>query len=139
MILLDTNVLSALMQPVPDALVAAWLDRQVDSEIWTTSVSVFEIEYGLELMPTGKRRNHLESEFANLLAQDLRGRIADLDAIAAATAGRLMARRRRAGRDYQPEDSMISAIALTRRASLATRNVKHFDDLPITVVNPWQA
>ena len=139
MILLDTSVLSALMQQVPDPVVAAWLNRQVDSEIWTTSVSVFEIEYGIELMPAGERRNHLERELANLLSQDLRGRIADLDAIAAAEAGRLMARRRRAGRDYEPEDSMISAIAITRRATLATRNIKHFDDLPISVVNPWQA
>jgi predicted nucleic acid-binding protein len=102
-------------------------------------VSVFEIEYGIELMPTGKRRNHLERELANVLAQDLRGRVADLDATAAAEAGRLMAKRRRAGRNYQPEDSMISAIAMTRRATLATRNVKHFDDLPISVLNPWQA
>jgi predicted nucleic acid-binding protein len=139
MILLDTNVLSALMQLVPDPVVTAWLNRQADSEIWTTSVSVFEIEYGIELMPAGKRRNHLERELANVLAQDLRGRVADLDATAAAEAGRLMAKRRRAGRDYQPEDSMISAIAMTRRATLATRNVKHFDDLPISVLNPWQA
>jgi predicted nucleic acid-binding protein len=138
MILLDTNVLSALMQMVPDPVVAAWLNRQADSEIWTTSVSVFEIEYGIELMPAGKRRNHLERELANLLSQDLRGRVADLDATAAAEAGRLMARRRRAGRDYQPEDSMISAIAITRLATLATRNVKHFADLPVPVVNPWQ-
>jgi len=139
MILLDTNVLSALMQMVPDPVVAAWLNRQADSEIWTTSVSVFEIEYGIELMPAAKRRNHLERELANLLAQDLRGRVADLDASAAAEAGRLMAKRRRAGRDYQPEDSMISAIAaITRLATLATRNVKHFDDLRIPVVNPWQ-
>lgn len=139
MILLDTNVLSALMQLVPDPVVTAWLNRQADSQIWTTSVSVFEIEYGIELMPAGKRRNHLERELANVLAQDLRGRVAGLDATAAAEAGKLMAKRRRAGRDYQPEDSMISAIAVTRRATLATRNVKHFDDLPIAVVNPWQA
>jgi predicted nucleic acid-binding protein len=139
MILLDTNVLSALMQLVPDPVVTAWLNRQADSQIWTTSVSVFEIEYWIELMPPGKRRNHLERELANVLAQDLRGRVAGLDATAAAEAGKLMAKRRRAGRDYQPEDSMISAIAVTRRATLATRNVKHFDDLPIAVVNPWQA
>jgi len=138
MILLDTNVLSALMQQVPDSLVAAWLDRQSRYEIWTTSVTVFEAEYGIQLMPLGKRRSHLETVFAAFLSGKLRGRVADLDATAAAEAGRLMARRRRAGRDYQPEDSMISAIAITRLATLATRNVKHFADLPIPVVNPWQ-
>jgi toxin FitB len=138
MILLDTNVLSALMQPKPESLVAAWLDRQSRYEIWTTSVTVFEVEYGIHLMPPGKRRFHLETVFAAFLSNPLRGRIAELDATAAAEAGRLMAKRRRAGRDYQPEDSMISAIAVTRRATLATRNVRHFDDLPVSLVNPWQ-
>ena len=139
MILLDTNVLSALMQPTPDFSVAAWLDRQSEREIWTSTVSLFEVEYGLNLMPVGKRRSHLETVFATLLRGELRGRIADLDPRAAAEAGKLMATRQQQGRDYEPLDAMIAAIAVTRRASLATRNVKHFDDLPITVLNPWQA
>ncbi len=139
MILLDTNVLSALMHPVPNASVVAWLDRQSEREIWISTVSVFEVEYGLNLMPVGKRRVHLETAFAVLLGQGLRGQIADFDPRAATEAGKLMARRQQEGRDYKPLDAMIAAIAVTRRASLATRNVKHFDDLSITVVNPWQA
>jgi toxin FitB len=139
MILLDTNVLSALMQPAPDPSVVAWLDRQSEREIWTSTVSLFEVEYGLNLMPVGKRRAHLETAFVALLGRELRGRIADLDPRAATEAGKLMARRQQQGQDYEPLDAMIAAIAMTRRASIATRNVKHFDDLPITVVNPWQA
>lgn len=139
MILLDTNVLSALMRPVPDPSVTAWLDRQSEREIWTSTVSVFEVEYGLNLMPLGKRRARLETAFAALLRQELRGQIADLDPRAATEAGKLMAKRQQQGRDHEPLDAMIAGIALTRRAALATRNVKHFDDLPITVVNPWQA
>ena len=139
MILLDTNVLSALMQPVPDHSVASWLDRQSEREIWTSTVSVFEVEYGLNLMPFGRRHARLEIAFAALLRQELRGQIADLDPRAATEAGKLMAKRQQQGRDYQPLDAMIAAIALTRHAALATRNVKHFDDLPITVLNPWQA
>jgi toxin FitB len=139
MILLDTTILSALMQPIPEPLVIAWLDRQSEHEVWTSSVNIFEVKFGLNLMPRGKRRNHLETALAGLLVQDLRGRIVDFDPRAAAEAGRLMAKRKREGRDYKPLDSMIAAIAVTRRAALATRNVKHFDDLPITVINPWQA
>jgi len=139
MILLDTNVLSALMQPVPELLVVAWLNRQSEHEIWTSSVNIFEVEFGLNLLPTGKRRSHLETALAGLLIEDLRGRIADFDPRAATEAGKLMARRKLAGRDYKPIDAMIAAIAVTRRATVATRNVKHFDDLPISVVNPWQA
>jgi toxin FitB len=139
MILLDTNVLSALMQPIPDPSVAAWLDRQSDREIWTSTVSLFEVEYGLNLMPIGKRRTHLEAAFAILIGQELRGQVADFDPRAATEAGKLMVTRQQQGRDYELLDAMIAAIAVTRRASLATRNVKHFDDLPITIVNPWQA
>lgn len=139
MILLDTDVLSALMQPIAEPSVVGWLDRQPEHEIWTSSVNVFEVEFGLNLMPPGKRRSHLELALAALLFHDLRGQVVDFDARAATEAGRLMAKRKREGRDYKPLDAMIAAIAVTRRASLATRNVKHFDDLSITVVNPWQA
>jgi predicted nucleic acid-binding protein len=138
MILLDTNVLSALMQPVPEPLVVAWLDRQSEDEIWTSSVNIFEVEFGLNLMPRGKRRSHLESALADFLVQDLRGQILDFDPRAATEAGRLMANRKLTGRDYKPIDAMIAGIALSRRATIATRNLKHFDDLPIPVVNPWQ-
>jgi len=27
--------------------------------------------------------------------------------------------------------------ALARKARIATRNTRHFDDLPDTVINPW--
>jgi predicted nucleic acid-binding protein len=138
MILLDTNVLSALMQRVPEPAVVAWLDRQSDHEIWTSSVNVFEVEYGLSLMPPGKRRIHLEGALMGLLVEDLRGRILDFNPRAASEAGRLMAKRKREGREYNPLDSMIAAIALTRQATIATRNVRHFGDLPIAVVNPWE-
>jgi toxin FitB len=139
MILLDTNVLSALMQPIPEPLVVEWLDRQSEHEVWITSVNIFEVEFGLKLMLRGKRRSHLETALAGLLVQDLRGRIVDFDPRAATEAGSLMAKRKREGRDYKPLDAMIAAIALTRRAAIATRNVKHFDDLSLTVINPWQS
>ncbi len=139
MILLDTTVLSALMQPIPEPLVIAWLDRQSQREVWTGSVNVFEIEFGLNLMPPGKRRSHLEIALAGLLADDLRGQVVSFDPRAASEAGRLMAKRKREGRDYKPLDAMIAGMAITRHATIATRNVKHFDDLPISVVNPWEA
>ena len=49
MILLDTNVLSALMRTRPDPVVVAWLDSQAPESVWTTAVSVFEIRFGIAL------------------------------------------------------------------------------------------
>ncbi len=139
MILLDTNVLSALMHTTPDLTVAAWMDRQPAFAIWTTSITIFEIEYGLKLMPEGKRRTDLEKSIAELLAYDFRGRVAPFDLAASAVAGRLSAQRRREGRTTEDQDAMIAGIAIVRQAAIATRNVRHFEDLPIKVLDPWHS
>jgi predicted nucleic acid-binding protein len=136
-ILLDTNVLSALMHDRPDEVVVAWLDRQVPDEVWTTAVNVFEVRYALSRLPDGRRRQALEAAFDALLHEDLAGRIAALDAPAASAAGRLAARREAAGRAVDMRDTMIGGIALARRATVATRNLRHFDDLETGAVDPW--
>ncbi len=56
MIVLDTNVLSALMRLSPEEKVIAWLDRQPRTSIWITSVTVLEVRFGLQIMAAGKRR-----------------------------------------------------------------------------------
>ena len=137
MIILDTNVLSALMRQAPDRQVVAWLDEQPRSSVWTTSVTVLEVRFGLQVMPLGKRRAHLLRAFETVLADRLEGRIAPFDAVAARLAGDLMAVRRRQGRPGDLRDTMIAGIVLAQKATLATRNTSHFADLPVPVVNPW--
>lgn len=137
MILLDTNVLSALMRDPADARVAAWLDRQVPEEVWTTSVSVFEVRFGLSRLPDGRRRRALEHAFGGLLHEDLAGRVAPVDTAAADAAGRLAARREAAGRTVDVRDTLVGGIALARRAAVATRNARHFNDLETGTVDPW--
>jgi predicted nucleic acid-binding protein len=139
MIILDTNVLSALMRTSADAAVVAWLDRQPSDSIWLTSITVFEARFGLAMLPKGRRRTALERAFARVLAEDLANRILDVDAEAAGAAADLAAARRRAGRVVELRDTLIAGIALARRATVATRNVRHFDGLDVPVVNPWAA
>ena len=76
MILLDTNILSALMRDPPDAAVVAWLDKQDAARIWTTAVTVFEVRFGLARMAVGRNRVALEAAFEDLLREDLAGRVA---------------------------------------------------------------
>lgn len=135
MILLDTDVVSALM--AQNASVVAWLDFQPAESIWLTSITVFETEFGLALLPGGKRRRALEAAFAALMAEDLDGRVVAFDAAAASAAARIAAERRRAGRPVDMRDTQIAGIAVARRATLATRNLRHFEGLPTAVVNPW--
>lgn len=138
MIILDTNVLSALMRTTPEHAVTAWLDSQPAQSIWITSISLFEARMGLSLLPAGRRRQTLEAAFDRLLDEELEGRVLDFDAPAANEAGVLAAARRRAGRPVEMRDTQIAGIALARRATIATRNTRHFADLKVPVVDPWR-
>ncbi len=137
MIILDTNVLSALMRTTPEASVVAWLDRQPAESVWITSITLFEARLGLALLPNGRRRQTLEAAFARLLEEDLENRILDFDNAAATEAAALAAKRQKSGRPVDIRDTQIAGIALARRASLATRNVRHFRDLEVPVIDPW--
>ena len=139
MIILDTNVLAALMRTVPEAPVVAWLDRQPAESVWITSITLFEARFGLALLPSGRRRQTLEAAFARLLNEDLENRVLDFDSTAATEAASVAAARQKHGRPVDMRDTQIAGIALARRATLATRNVRHFKDLKILIVNPWVA
>jgi len=139
MIILDTNVLSALMRTAPEASVVEWLDRQPAESIWITSITLFEARLGLALLPTGRRRQALEAAFSRLLKEDLENRVLDFDSAAAGEAASLAAERQKAGRPVDMRDTQIAGIALARRATLATRNMRHFRDLKVAAVDPWVA
>ena len=137
MIILDTNVLSALMSREPERRVIVWLDKQPRVSIWTTSVTVLEIRFGLRIMPVGKRRAMLTEAFESVLKDMLEGRIASFDDAAAREAGELMALRHSRGRPVDLRDTMIAGIALACHATLATRNTADFDDISVPVIDPW--
>jgi predicted nucleic acid-binding protein len=136
MMILDTNVVSELMVAEPNPGVVAWLDRQARTSLWTTSITVLEVRYGLSIMPAGKRRAAREAAFARLIADALEDRVLAFDHAAAIETGLLMGARHRAGKPGELRDTMIGGIALVARATLVTRNVRHFDDLNVTVVDP---
>jgi predicted nucleic acid-binding protein len=127
------------MRTAPDAPVVTWLDRQPAESIWITAVTVFEARLGLALLPPSRRRRALEAAFARLLEDDLENRVLDFDVPAATSAASLAADRQRAGRPADMRDTQIAGIALARHATLATRNVRHFADLKVPVVDPWTA
>jgi predicted nucleic acid-binding protein len=139
MIILDTNVVSEIMVPKPDERVTRWLDRQPRTSIWITSVTVFEIRFGLETMPVGKRQAALMASFERWLGEVVQQRIASYDEAAARRSAELAADRQKRGRPGELRDTMIAAIVLASRAKFATRNVKHFEDIASSVVNPWEA
>jgi len=136
-IILDTNVVSALMRREPDPPVVAWLDRQPGESMWITTITLFETRFGLALLSKGRRRQTLEGAFDRLLKEDLENRVLDFDSAAAIEAALLAAERQKVGRPVDTRDTQIAGIALARRATLATGNARHFADLKVPMINPW--
>lgn len=136
MIILDTNVLSALMRATPELKVVTWLDNQPRDSIWITSITALEVQFGLRILPAGRKRAGLFLAFEALL-EAIDHRIAAFDAAAAEGASDLTARRQQAGRPVELRDTMIAGIVLASRATLATHNTVHFEDAGISLVNPW--
>ncbi len=137
MIVLDTNVISSLIQATPDPTVLAWLNAQKSSSVWMTAINVFEIQFGLAAMPAGQRRQTLQQSFDKALAQ-MGQRVLELDTDAAREAALISARLRSIGRPIEIRDAMIAGTVAARGATLATRNTKHFVNTGISLVDPWQ-
>jgi len=138
MIILDTNVLSALMHTNPDPVVVSWLDQIPAESVWITSITLFEARFGLALLPDGRRRKILTDKFEELVEVDLEGRVLLFDHMAAERAALLAAARQKRGHTVDMRDTFIAGIALAKKATLATRNIRHFNDLQVQVVNPWE-
>jgi predicted nucleic acid-binding protein len=136
-ILLDTNVLSSLMRRRSEPAVIAWLDAQPPESIWTTAVTVFEIRFGLEILSPGRKRKALEDAFARALEEDFQGRVLSFDHAAAEAAALIAARQKEVGRRIEIRDVQIAGIAVSRKATLATRNTRHYEDAGVALINPW--
>jgi hypothetical protein len=139
MFVLDTSVLSELMQADPEPNVIRWLDQQPAESVCATTVTVFEVRYGLEILPNSRKRKKLEDLFERVLKEGLEQRVLSCDAAAAQCATVLAAKRHKSGRVIDFRDTLIAGIAISRRAKMVTRNIRHFRDLNIEIINPWTA
>jgi toxin FitB len=139
MIILDTNVLSEVMRPSPAARVLRWLAKHPPNELFTTTITQAEILFGIELLPSGRRRAALQSAVEAMFDVDFAGRILPFDSGAARRFPRIAAARRTSGRPVTQFDAQIAAIALSRGAIIATRNTRDFELCAVNVLDPWQA
>jgi predicted nucleic acid-binding protein len=138
-ILLDSNVVSELMELEPASPVLAWFNRAEEDSLWLSAILIFEIGGGLIKKDEGRRKKRLLAAFDALLQIDFRDRVLPFDHQSATEATRIGAEREKRGRPIDIRDTMIAGIAVSRGAAIATRNVRHFDDLPVEVINPWDA
>ena len=133
--LLDTNVLSELTKDAPHPHVVSFLTGQDD--LWLPSLVIHELEYGVRLLPRGRRRDQLHAVIAGIVSE-YDDRILPLDRKAAEYAAQLRAQARSLGRALELGDALIAGTARSNLLTLATRNVSDFDYVEVTVFNPWE-
>jgi len=139
MMLVDTNVLSAMMRIAGEPTVERWFDAQPPESVWTTTITISEIRFGLALLAPGRRRDRLYDAFDHAIDEILGGRVLPFDRTAAETAAAIAARQRQIGWSVEIRDVQIAGITAARKATLATRNTRHFENLGIILVDPWHA
>ena len=137
MIILDTNVLSEASRPDPSMKVLDWMRSEPLAALFTTTITEAELLFGIALLPPGRRRRLLESVVAGILEEDFTGRILPFDSAAAREFALIAAQRRLVGRPIGEAAGRIAAIARSRGASLATRNVRDFEGCGLTVIDPF--
>lgn len=139
MIVLDTNIISEVMRPAPSTEVIAWLNAQNPLDLFISSVTIAELEYGLKALPEGQKRWSLQQKLDWFIAQGFEQRILDFTADAAHHYADLMAHRRSIGLPMSVPDGQIAAIARSHHFKLATRNSKDFEECGLILVNPFIA
>jgi hypothetical protein len=138
MIILDTNVVSELMRPEPDARVRQWVGGWRAEELATTAITVAEIRHGIERLPDGRRKAGLLSAATGLFAA-FGGLVQPFDALAAAWFGPVMVHRASLGLPIEGFGAQIAAICRAQDAALATRNVRDFLETGVRIIDPWSA
>jgi len=138
-IVLDTNIISELIQPMGSGVIREWLTRQNGASLYTTSITQAEILYGIQILPEGQRRQKLLDGALIIFEHYLMARILAFDQKSAEHYSQIAANRKQSGRPISQFDAQIAAICRLHRATLATRNIRDFLDCGIDVINPWES
>jgi predicted nucleic acid-binding protein len=136
-IVLDTNVVSALARPTPSQVVIEWVDAQDSSNLVITALTAAEVRASVALLPNGHRKRDVGLRMESLLTETFAGFVLAFDTDSSAHYADIVAGRRRAGRSISAFDAQIAAVCRQYEADLATRNTADFTDTGIQLINPW--
>jgi toxin FitB len=132
--LVDANVLSEATKPTPADSVINWLERH-ELKVAVNPIILGELQYGILMLPAGKRRSRL-LEWFSAGVQHLP--VMDIDAETARIWASLLADLKSAGRSMSVKDSLIAATARQHRLTIATRNTTDFKYAGTKLVNPFE-
>lgn len=134
--LLDTNVISNLIKPEPSPGLVAWLEAQLDEDLFIASFTVAEIRRGILEKPSGQKRATLDAWFSGPEGPQalFAGRVLPFDEQAALAWAALMAGGKAAGRPRNPLNMLIASVGLANDCVLVTDNERDFVEL--NFINP---
>jgi predicted nucleic acid-binding protein len=135
--LLDTNVLSEVRRPRPEPRVLAWLDAADEDRLYLSAITIGEIARGVALLVDGRRKQDLAAWLETDLQHRFGPRLLAVDGETALVWGRLMGEARQKGRTVGAMDGWIAATALRHELVLVTRNTKDFENLGVSLFDPW--
>lgn len=137
MILLDTNLISEPLKPVPNQAVIAWLDDQAIETLFLSAIAIAELRFGIAAMPLGKRQTVLRDRLEGEVLPHFSGRILSFDLTTSQFYSELMARARISGKAIGAADGYIAATAAANGLAIATRDTSPFEAAGLKVINPW--
>ena len=137
MIVLDTNVVSEAMRPQPSPVAVAWLNAQAAETLYLSSVTLAGSLFGIGALPAGVKKDRLAQALDRLLAL-FPGRVLPFDQDAARRYADMAVVARALGRPLPVADGYIAATAASRGFAVATRNIQHFGDTGVELIDPWQ-
>ena len=137
MIILDTNVVSEPLKPLPHPGVVDWLNAQEPATLFITSINLAELLAGVETLPQGKRRDALAQALSNHVMALFDDRVLHFDTRAAQSFAACLAGAQVQGNPVGFADCAIAAIAKNKGFIVATRNVRDFLGTGVQVVNLW--
>lgn len=139
MILLDTNVVSEPLRPVPNSRVIHWIDAQAVETLFLSAITVAELRAGVALLPAGQRRKALQQVLEQQLLPQFAGRVLPFDVACTPAYAGLVADAKAAGLAIGHADACIAAVAAANGMAVATRDTMPFDAAGLAVINPWLA
>lgn len=137
--LVDTNVISEVMRPVPEPRVLRWIDVQAEHGVYLSTTSLAELLSGLAAMPDGQRKLGLQELLRRLRGEWFAGRVLPFTEEAAERYGAIMSHARARGRRIELVDGQIAAVAAVHGLAVATRDMGPFEAAGVAVINPWVA
>ena len=133
--LVDTNVLSELANPKPDAVVVDWI-RQHEHLLYVSTITIGELRKGIECLADGKRKSGL-LKWLSGLCQKMEGRVLSFNTSTAHIWGQIVARWEKTGDVVPALDSQLAATAHRHGLVVVTRNVADFQKSGVKLLNPF--